>query len=88
SEKMVFSNHNLIHDASFNEFHLVICRNVLIYFDPQLQSKVLNLLSDSLRNGGYMALGKGENPRYMGNANQFKEVDSNEKIYKHKLNES
>lgn len=59
-EKIVFSTHNLVSDSSFNEFQLILCRNVLIYFDRELQSKVLTLFDESLDNLGYLALGSKE----------------------------
>lgn len=58
--KMIFSTHNLVSDNSFNEFQLILCRNVLIYFDRDLQFKVLELFDDSLEELGYMALGTKE----------------------------
>lgn len=59
-EKIVFSTHNLASDNSFNEFQLILCRNVLIYFDKELQTKVLTLFDESLDNLGYLALGSKE----------------------------
>ena len=47
-ERIVFSNHNLMSDGIFGEMHLVFCRNVLIYFNRELQERVLTLLTDSL----------------------------------------
>lgn len=58
--KMIFSTHNLVSDRSFNEFQLVLCRNVLIYFDRPLQFRVLQLFDQSLENLGYLALGSKE----------------------------
>ena len=59
-EKIVFSTHNLVSDTSFNEFQLILCRNVLIYFDRELQSKVFTLFDRSLDTFGYLALGTKE----------------------------
>lgn len=59
-EKIVFSTHNLVSDTSFNEFQLILCRNVLIYFDRELQSKVFTLFDASLDTFGYLALGTKE----------------------------
>lgn len=71
SRQMVFSAHNLVSDSSFNEFHLIVCRNVLIYFDKDLQDRVLELFDKSLGLLSYLALGSKEtikfstiNPRY------------------------
>lgn len=58
--KIIFSTHNLVTDNSFNEFQLILCRNVLIYFDRPLQSKVLELFDKSLEKFGYLALGTKE----------------------------
>ena len=54
---IIFSHHNLVTDNVFNEFQLILCRNVLIYFDPVLQNKVLNLLYNSLSPLGFLAIG-------------------------------
>ena len=52
---MVFSTHNLAGDTSFNEFQMIVCRNVLIYFNQQLQEKVLELFYESLCMFGFLA---------------------------------
>jgi len=52
--KVQFFNHNLLTDSSFNEFHMVICKNVLIYFDKNAQVKVIDLFNSSLHRGGYL----------------------------------
>ena len=57
---VVFYPHNLATDSSFNEFHLILCRNVLIYFNRQLQERVLRLFDESLVSLGYLGLGKKE----------------------------
>ncbi|RJE85100.1 protein-glutamate O-methyltransferase CheR [Paenibacillus sp. 1011MAR3C5] len=54
---MMFAEHNLATDGSFNEFHVILCRNVLIYFDPELQSRVHRVLTDSLAPSGFLVLG-------------------------------
>lgn len=81
SRKMIFSTHNLVSDRSFNEFQLIICRNVLIYFDKNLQSKVLTLFDESLENLGYLALGSKETLRFSSLAAKFKSLDK-EKIWR------
>lgn len=58
--RMVFSPHNLAADKSFNEFNLILCRNVLIYFNHDLQNRVIRLFSDSLAPDGFLALGSKE----------------------------
>ena len=56
-QNIVFAAHNLAVDRSFNEFQLIICRNVLIYFNQQLQNKVISLFYDSLCPFGFLGLG-------------------------------
>lgn len=58
--KIIFSTHNLVTDNSFNEFQLIMCRNVIIYFDRPLQNKVFELFDGSLEKFGYLALGTKE----------------------------
>ena len=58
--KIIFSTHNLVTDNSFNEFQLILCRNVIIYFDRPLQNKVFELFDSSLEKFGYLALGTKE----------------------------
>ncbi len=58
--KIIFSTHNLVNDNSFNEFQLILCRNVIIYFDRSLQNKVFELFDGSLEKFGYLALGTKE----------------------------
>lgn len=58
--KIIFSTHNLVTDNSFNEFQLILCRNVLIYFDRPLQGKVFELFDRSLEKFGYLGLGTKE----------------------------
>jgi len=60
-KKVVFFHHNLTSDTAFNEFHLIICKNVLIYFNPQLQENVINLFKQSLQRNGFLVLGRSEN---------------------------
>ncbi len=57
---IIFAQHNLVTDGSFNEFHVIICRNVLIYFNLDLQAKVLKLFDESLAHGGFLGLGSKE----------------------------
>ncbi len=63
-EKMIFATHNLVSDGSFNEFQLILCRNVLIYFDKNLQEKVFHLFDNSLEKLGYLALGSKETIKF------------------------
>jgi len=59
-DKTMFFQHNLIEDSSFNEFDIIMCKNVIIYFDKELQTRVFQLFYDSLKFGGYLILGEKE----------------------------
>jgi len=80
-EKMILSTHNLVSDSSFNSFQLIICRNVLIYFDKKLQERVFHLFDDSLENLGYLALGSKETLRFSHLQNHYQQLDV-QKIWK------
>ena len=80
-QNIVFSPHNLTVDKSFNEFQLVICRNVLIYFNQQLQNKVINLFHDSLCSFGFLALGSKESLLFTDKKINFEDVDRKERIF-------
>jgi chemotaxis protein methyltransferase CheR len=80
-KNVIFSTHNLVSDGSFNEFQLIICRNVLIYFDKNLQDKVFNLFDDSLEALGYLALGSKETIRFSNLNQTYKQIEK-EKIWK------
>ena len=82
SEKMIFSTHNLVADASFNEFQLILCRNVLIYFNRDLQGKVLQLFDKSLDSLGFLALGSKESIKFSPIANYYKQLMYNEKVWR------
>lgn len=79
--KIIFSTHNLVSDHSFNEFQLILCRNVLIYFDRELQEKVLTLFDESLETLGYLALGSKETIRFSPLAGRYRQLN-NEKIWR------
>lgn len=79
--KIIFSTHNLVSDHSFNEFQLILCRNVLIYFDRDLQQKVLNLFDESLEDLGYLALGTKETLDFTTVAKKYKRLPQ-EKIWR------
>lgn len=79
--KIIFSTHNLVSDYSFNEFQLILCRNVLIYFDRDLQSNVFDLFDNSLENLGYLALGSKESLAFSLIAKKYKKLDD-QKIWR------
>ncbi len=79
--KMIFSTHNLVSEGSFNEFQLILCRNVLIYFDRALQFKVLQLFDQSLENLCYLALGSKETIEFSNIAHKYNRVGT-EKVWR------
>ena len=79
---IVFSQHNLVTDRSFSEFHVILCRNVLIYFDRELQDRVHSLFYSSLVRFGILALGHKETIRFTGHAEAYEPVDQHERIYR------
>jgi chemotaxis protein methyltransferase CheR len=81
-ENVVFAQHNLVSDRSFNEFNVIICRNVMIYFDRALQDRVHRLFYDSLMTFGVLGLGHKESIRFSPHEESFEELDSNEKLYR------
>jgi len=80
-ENIVFSVHNLTIDKSFNEFQIILCRNVLIYFNQSLQNKVINLFYESLCMFGHLALGTKESLYFSDKMKHFDDVDKKEKIF-------
>jgi len=81
-KNIVFSHHNLVTDNVFNKFQLILCRNVLIYFDPVLQNKVLNLLYNSLSPLGFLAIGIKESLLFTDLNSKFDNVLPSLKIFK------
>src|ERR671933_2758252 len=81
-ENVVFAQHNLVSDRSFNEFHVILCRNVMIYFDRTLQNRVHRLFYESLAHLGVLALGHKESIRFSPFEERYEELDPNEKLYR------
>jgi chemotaxis protein methyltransferase CheR len=81
-EDVVFAQHNLATDGSFNEFHLVVCRNVLIYFGRELQDRVLGLFDASLARRGMLALGRKETLRGTAIEDRYEPLVDAERIYR------
>lgn len=81
-ENIVFSQHNLATDSSFNEFNVILCRNVLIYFDQILQKRVHQLLYDSLGVFGILGLGRQESLRLTPYEHYYEEVEKGDRIYR------
>lgn len=80
-KNIIFAQHNLVTDQSFNEFHVILCRNVLIYFSPQLQSQVHRLFYESLSDKGFLCLGDKETLRFEEVISNYREFIGNERIY-------
>lgn len=79
---VIFYPHNLATDFSFNEFHLILCRNVLIYFNRSLQQRVLDLFHESLVPLGYLGLGQKESMALYPKEKEFGMLDSDNRIYR------
>lgn len=82
AEKLIFAQHNLVTDGSFNEFHVILCRNVMIYFDHGLQQQVHRLMYNSLAAGGFIGLGSKESLLFMPKGIQYAEFNLHERIYR------
>lgn len=80
-KRVVFSDHTLASDAVFAEVHLVCCRNVLIYFNRDLQNRAVGLFKDSLVRKGFLGLGTKESLHFSSHAADFSEFSRNERIY-------
>ena len=81
-KNIVWANHNLVTDSVFAEVHLILCRNVLIYFDHHLQNKVQHLFYNSLINGGVLCLGSKESLRFTDLFEKYSELDKKQRIFK------
>lgn len=81
-KKIVFSDHNLVTDGVFGEMNLIVCRNVLIYFNRELQNRVLELFYESLLPGGYLCLGSKESLLLTDYADSYEQIDLKQKIFK------
>lgn len=81
-QNVVFSQHNLVSDGAFNEFHAILCRNVMIYFDEQLRERVLGLLHASLIRFGILGVGRKESLRFTSFANRFEELPGDVRLYR------
>jgi chemotaxis protein methyltransferase CheR len=84
-DNIVFSQHNLATDRSFNEFNVILCRNVLIYFNKTLQQQVHKLFYDSLCSFGILGLGRQESLRLTNYEKYYEELDRAERLYRRKF---
>ena len=87
-DNITFANHNLVTDGIFAEMHLILCRNVLIYFNRALQNRVLSVFRDSLRYNGFLCLGSKETIHFSDVQADFVEFAPNERIYQCKVEQS
>jgi len=83
-KKIVWANHNLVTDSVFAEVNLILCRNVLIYFDRNLQNKVQSLFYNSLMRGGILCLGTKESLRFTDYSDKYSVLDDKQRIFKKK----
>lgn len=79
---VVFSQHNLATDRSFSEFHVILCRNVLIYFDGALQTRVHSLFYESLAMFGTLGLGRRESLRFSEHEHCYEALSAAERLYR------
>ena len=82
SENVVFAQHNLVTDGSFNDFHVILCRNVMIYFNDALTARVHRLLYESLALSGFLCLGNRESIKFIPQETCYEPFDSSERIYR------
>jgi chemotaxis protein methyltransferase CheR len=81
-DNVVFAQHNLVSDRSFNEFHVILCRNVMIYFDRSLQDHVHRLFYESLATFGVLGLGGKESIRFSPFEDRYEELDGGERLFR------
>lgn len=81
-ENMIFSQHNIVSDEVFGEMVLIMCRNVMIYFERELQHRVVDLFGRSLTHRGFLALGAKESLMHMASGSAFECLDRNARLYR------
>jgi chemotaxis protein methyltransferase CheR len=84
-KNIIFATHNLATDGVFGEMHLIMCRNVMIYFDKELQNRVIGLFHESLIRKGILCLGEKESLRFTQYNRMFEELIAHEKIFQKML---
>lgn len=80
-KNVVFADHSLATDSVFSEVHLVSCRNVLIYFNRELQDRAVGLFHEALVHRGFLGLGSKESLRFTAQADRYVELRSGQKLY-------
>ncbi|MBK7866611.1 MAG: protein-glutamate O-methyltransferase CheR [Ignavibacteriales bacterium] len=83
-KNITFANHNLVLDKVFGEMHLILCRNVLIYFNKSLQNKTLELFRESLVPGGFLCIGTKESINFTSVVGDFSAISEKERIFRKK----
>jgi chemotaxis protein methyltransferase CheR len=81
-DQVVFAQHNLVSDAPFNEFNMIVCRNVMIYFGKSLQDRVHELFYESLDPFGVLAMGHKESIKFTRYEDRYEALDQPEKLYR------
>jgi chemotaxis protein methyltransferase CheR len=81
-KNITFAHHNLVTDGAFGEMNLIVCRNVMIYFDKTLQDRVLSLFRDSLCHRGYLGLGTKETIQFSAVRDQFETVAAKDRVFR------
>jgi len=81
-ESITWARHSLVTDGSFNDFHLIVCANVLIYFRPSLQERANRLFYDSLVRGGFLALGKRESLLHCPDRDHYEQVRNGVNLFR------
>ena len=84
NRNMVFTKHNLINGTSFNQMHMIMCRNVFIYLTKEQQDRTLRLFLDSLTPRGYLVLGIKESAMFSPVLNELEIINGKLRIYRKK----
>jgi chemotaxis protein methyltransferase CheR len=79
---VTWARHNLVTDSSFNDFHLIVCANVLIYFRPSLQERAHRLFYESLVRSGFLALGKGESLVFSPDSSRYEQLRDDVSLFR------
>lgn len=79
---LIFSEHNLVTDSSFNEFHVILCRNVMIYFNKTLQARVHDLIYESLTMFGVLGVGNKESLKFTSREQSYEELHPRDRLYR------
>jgi chemotaxis protein methyltransferase CheR len=80
--RITFADHSLATDTTFSEVHFISCRNVLIYFNRELQDRALGIFQEALVRRGFLGLGSKESLRFSAQATAFDDYRPEEKIYR------